>query len=153
MSEMFTLEDIFNVMIELETLGSSHYSQMKELTPSAKLKVLFGQLAEAELAHKELYNRFKEEMVLFGHESVDEEYKGYMDALLKQTVRFLDESREAATFEEGFDIAVQLEKDTILLLNELRSLTGPEHHEAIDQVISQEKGHLKALYDYKEMQD
>ena len=41
MSEIFTIEDIFNIMIELEKVGSSHYSNMKDLTDNYKLKELF----------------------------------------------------------------------------------------------------------------
>lgn len=150
MSELFCLEDIFNVMIELETLGHTHYNQMKEMTNNAKLKVMFEQLAKAELAHKELYEKFKTEIINFNHEKVDEEYRDYMDILLNQTVRFLGESREVVDFEKGFAISVQLEKDTILFLNEIRSIVDATYYDAIDKVILQEKSHLKALYKFKE---
>lgn len=150
MSEMFSLEDIFNVMIELESLGNVHYNKMSELTQNAKLKVLFEQLAKAELAHKELYQKFKVDMINFSHEKVNDEYQEYMDALLSQTVRFLDQSREIKDFEKGFDVSVQLEKDTILFLNEIRSIVDANFYEVIDKVIVQEQSHLKALYKFKE---
>lgn len=150
MSEMFSLEDIFNVMIELESLGNVHYNKMSELTQNAKLKVLFEQLAKAELAHKELYQKFKVDMINFSHEKVNDEYQEYMDALLSQTVRFLDQSREIKDFEKGFDVSVQLEKDTILFLNEIRSIVDAGFYEVIDKVIVQEQSHLKALYKFKE---
>lgn len=150
MSELFSLEDIFNVMIELEALGNIHYSNMKDMTDNAKLKVLFEQLAKAELAHKELYKKFKKEIINFKHEKVDEEYKEYIAVLLRQTVQFLDESRSVSDFEKGFNISIQLEKDTILFLNEIRSVVESTYYGAIDQVIEQEKSHLKSLYEYKE---
>lgn len=150
MSELFSLEDIFNVMIELEALGNIHYSNMKDMTDNAKLKVLFEQLAKAELAHKELYKKFKKEIISFKHEKVDEEYKEYIAVLLRQTVQFLDESRSVSDFEKGFNISIQLEKDTILFLNEIRSVLESTYYGAIDKVIEQEKSHLKSLYEYKE---
>lgn len=150
MSEMFSLEDIFNVMIELESLGNVHYNKMSELTQNAKLKVLFEQLAKAELAHKELYQKFKVDMINFSHEKVNDEYQEYMDALLSQTVRFLNQSRDIKDFEKGFDVSVQLEKDTILFLNEIRSIVDAGFYEVIDKVIVQEQSHLKALYKFKE---
>ncbi|MBS3994987.1 MAG: hypothetical protein KGZ33_04265 [Alkaliphilus sp.] len=150
MSELFSLEDIFNIMIELESMGNEHYSYMSDTTNNAKLKVLFKQLAEAELAHKELYEQFKTESISFSHEKVDKEYKAYIEVLLNQTVQFLNESRVISNFEKGFSISIQLEKDTILFLNEIRSIIEASYHEAIDKVITQEKGHLKALYEFKD---
>lgn len=150
MREVFTLEDIFNVMIELESLGHGHYNKMKELTDVAALKVLFDKLATQELAHKELYTKFKKEIVSFNNEKVDDEYKGYMDALLEQTVKFLNESQEIDDFDKGFQVSIQLEKDTILFLNEIRGLVDANYFVAIDRIIAQEKSHLKALYEYKD---
>ena len=148
MSELFAIEDIFNIMIELESLGYMHYSQMKELTNNAKLKMLFDRLSKAELEHMKLYKEFKTDIVLFKHEKVDDEYRDYMDALLKQTVRFLEESRNITDFDKGFSISVQLEKDTILFLNEIRRIVEPKYYDAIDHVIIQEQNHLKALYEF-----
>lgn len=150
MSEIFSLEDIFNVMIELESLGHSHYNKMKDMTENSKLKVLFEGLAKAELAHKKLYMDFKSDIINFNHEKVDEEYKEYIEMLLSETVGFLNESRDVSDFEEGFNISVQLEKDTILFLNEIRSIVEPKYHEAIDMVISEERNHLKSLYKFKD---
>lgn len=149
MSELFSLEDIFNIMIELETLGNKHYLKMKEMTEDIKLKYLFGSLAKAELAHKKLYQDLKVEIISFKHEKVDQEYREYIQALLSQTVKFLDASCSACDFETGFNIALQLEKDTILFLNELRALVEPSYYETIDRVIKEEQSHLKALYDFE----
>lgn len=65
MREVFSLEDLFNVMIELESMGSVHYSNMKNMTDNSKLIVLFDKLSKQELAHKELYSRYKTEIVAF----------------------------------------------------------------------------------------
>lgn len=74
-----------------------------------------------------------------------------MVVLLKQTIRFLHESSNISDFDTGFEIAVRLEKDTILFLNELRSIVDASFYEAIDHVISQEQSHLKALYQFEKM--
>lgn len=148
MRELFSLEDIFNVMIELETIGNMHYNKMKDLTKNSKLKILFGQLAKAELAHKDLYLKFKTEIINFRTEKVTPEYKDYIDALLKQTIQFLDESKDISEFDKGFKVAIQLEKDTILFLKEIRSIIDTKHHDSIDKIIMQEQDHLKSLYKF-----
>ncbi|KNY28982.1 ferritin family protein [Pseudobacteroides cellulosolvens] len=150
MKEVFSLEDIFNVMIELESMGSVHYSNMKNMTYNSNLIVLFDKLSKQELAHKELYTRFKTETITFSAQKVDDEYKAYMDCLLTQTIGFLNGDREVTDFEKGFAIAVQLEKDTIMFLNELKEIIGSSHAEEIDRIILQEKAHLRALYEYSQ---
>lgn len=149
MGSLFNLEDIFNVMIELESLGNRHYTKMKTMTNQAGLMVLFDRLAQDELAHKALYETFKKDMVHASEIKVDEEYEAYMKTLLDHTIRFLKEGDKVDEFNQGFDLAVNLEKDTILFLNELMNLVEPRYHEAIDRVIVQERIHLKNLYDFK----
>lgn len=148
MRETFSLDDIFNVMIELETLGNKHYIEMQLLTEDLQLKDLFGRLATQETAHKKLYTEFKAKNIAFSATDADEEYKAYMDALLKGTIRFLEESREISDFEHGFNIAINLEKDTILFLTELRRIIDPAYYESIDNITEQERQHLKYLYSY-----
>jgi len=150
MRETFSLEDIFNIMIELETLGNKHYMEMQTMTTDLKLKELFGQLAQQEVAHKELYTKYKNLNITFEATNADEEYVSYMDALLAGTVKFLNASREIKNFDHGFDIAINLEKDTILFLSELKRIIEPSYHESIDTILDQERSHLKFLYNYLE---
>lgn len=149
MREVFALEDIFNVMIELETLGNIHYVEMQEMTDDLQLRELFGLLATQEIAHKELYKKYKNMNIPYERNLVNEEYTLYMDAMLKGTIKFLEESKDIKSFEHGFNVAINLEKDTILFLTEIKRLLDSQYHEAIDNITDQERDHLKALYEYK----
>lgn len=149
MQELFSLEDVFNVMIELETLGNKHYLEMEKQTKDYQLKELFSGLAKQEMAHKELYTKYKDMHISFETNQLTLEYKDYMDALLKGTIRFLKGSQEINDVEHGFEIAIHLEKDTILFLGEIKGIIGPTYYEAIDEVLSQERNHLKALYKWQ----
>lgn len=148
MQETFALEDIFNVMIELESLGNVHYSKMKELTSDYKLKELFDTLAKQENKHKVIYSQFKEKAVSFNHNIVNEDYKEYMDALLQNTIAFVKGSYDVADFEQGYNIAIGFEKDTILFLSELRAIIDPEFYDEINVILGEERNHLKFLYDH-----
>jgi rubrerythrin len=149
MHEIFALEDVLNVLIELETLGNKHYTEMATLTEDYELKKFFELLAKQELAHKALYTSYKELHIAFESGGVTDEYKAYMDSLLKGTVKFLETSNEVKDFESGYNIAISLEKDTLLFLSELKQIIEKSYHEVIDNVMDQERGHLKALYDFK----
>lgn len=149
MRETFNLEDIFNVMIELETLGHDHYLAMEKLTDDYKLKELFSQLASQEEAHKKLYTKFKNEKIQFESSKVNPEYEAYMDSLLKGTITFLEESKNVSSLGDGLSIAINLEKDTILFLSELKEIIDPSYYDSIDNVMNQERKHLQAIYNYK----
>lgn len=145
MQELFSLEDVFNVMIELEILGNTHYLEMEKLTNDYQLKELFSGLATQEMAHKELYTRYKNLHISFQSNELNVEYKEYMDALLKSTIGFLKGNPKINSFEQGYEIAIQLEKDTILFLGEIKGIIDPTYYTAIDEVLNQERNHLKAL--------
>lgn len=148
MQDTFRLDDIFNIMIELETLGNKHYIELQLLTTDPKLKDLFGLLATQEMAHKELYTKYRNMNIAFNEIDADDAYISYMDALLEGTFRFLETSKEIKNFSHGYDIAIHLEKDTILFLMELRRIIDPAYFDALDTIIIQERAHLQYLYDY-----
>ena len=149
MQEIFSIEDVINVMIELETCGNEHYLSLSKQTQSEELKNLFLNLANAEQKHKLRYENFKKEILNFEHENVSDDYEAYMLSLLKQTIRFLNETKIQMNVDEGFLLAIQLEKDTILFLMELKSMIGQQFDADMEQIISEERGHLKLLYQYQ----
>ena len=149
MSEMFTMEDIFNVMIELEKMGAQHYIEMKKMTSDATLKVLFEQLSDAEKAHQVFYQNLKNQSVTFNYEKVSTEYKDYIHSLIFQTTHFFNSERSMENFNVGLQVAIQLEKDSILLLSELKPLVENTFLNTIDSMIDQERTHLSALVKIK----
>ena len=149
MQEIFSVEDVINVMIELETRGNEHYLSLSKQTQIETLKKLFMNLANAEQKHKLRYENLKKEILNFEHEDLSDDYEAYILSLLKQTIRFLNETRTQMNVDEGFRIAIQLEKDTILFLMELKSMIGQQFDADMEQIISEERGHLKLLYQYQ----
>ena len=97
--------------------------------------------------------KYKNANIKFEANKADSEYQAYMNALLKGTVRFLDNSREIKDFKHGFEIAVNLEKDTILFLSELKQVIDDYYLDAIDNILNQERNHLKSLYAYIEKKE
>ena len=149
MQEIFSVEDVINVIIELETRGNEHYLSLSKQTQIETLKKLFMNLANAEQKHKLRYENLKKEILNFEHEDLSDDYEAYILSLLKQTIRFLNETRTQMNVDEGFRIAIQLEKDTILFLMELKSMIGQQFDADMEQIISEERGHLKLLYQYQ----
>lgn len=149
MRSTFALEDIFNVMIELESLGQKHYTQLVSMTDDLYLKDLFTKLAVQEDAHKTLYTRFKHDIIHFEKSIVNDEYISYIDAMLKGTVTFLNNHESITDLDTGYKVAINLEKDTILFLNEVKRLVDKKYHNTVDAIIDEERQHLKWLYEYQ----
>ncbi|MBN2222076.1 MAG: hypothetical protein JW708_07655 [Vallitaleaceae bacterium] len=149
MQEIFSLEDVLNVMISLEKNGSEHYLKMEENSKDLVAKALFSKLAKQEQIHQEIYSKMKEQSITFVHSEMEKEYQEYLNSLLEETIRFLQAPLVSFSAETGFEVAIQLEKDTLLLLAELKHIMKGQVTKEIDDIMDQERGHLKALYQYK----
>ncbi len=149
MQEVFLLEDLLNVLIELETLGNQHYTKMVSLTQNSNLKSLFERLAIEENAHKEIYSRYLAEKINLVSSTATQEYKEYMDSLLKNNLSLLKSSGEVEAFDQGYALAITLEKETILFLNEMKQIICEGCYEDIEFLLNQERMHLRYLLTYQ----
>lgn len=150
MNDIIRLEDIFNILIELESMGNKLYMEMQLLTSDNKLIELFGTLAQQEEAHKALYEKYKKANIAPNAKVVSADYQRHMSALLAGTIHFIKEHNDTKDFNHGFKIAINLEKDTILFLNELKQVIDPAYNDILDNIIDQEHSHLQFLYKYLE---
>jgi len=149
MQEIFLLEDLLEVLIELETLGNQHYTKMANLTQNQELKILFKKLANEEGRHKEIYRRYLTDKINLVSTIPTDEYKAYMDSLLKSSISLLKSAGDFEAFEQGYALAILLEKETILFLNEMKQIIAEEYYKDIDNLLSQERQHLRYLLTYR----
>ena len=152
MQETFRLEDLLNVLIELEIVGGAHYKRLNLLSKDLKSKVLFEQLSNEELKHEIYYKSLKQRLLRFESENLSDEYKSYVKSLLMNTMTFLkginnwlDGPEEVVEFDRGIENALRLEKDTILLLLEMKKILEASTHTEIDTIIGQEQTHVKRI--------
>jgi len=145
MTEKFILEDLLNALIELETEGAQLYSELSEKVENQKVADLFSLLAKQEVKHKELYQSYK--LKLIPRESVDEDYLSYIKVMLAKNVKFLNTAAAPENLEASVCQSVQLEKDTILFLLEMKKIIEDHHQDEIDQIIDEERKHLRYLYE------
>lgn len=145
MSEIFILEDLLNGLIELEDTGNKLYTSLSEKTLNEDVSKLFAGLADQEMKHKELYQSYK--MSLVSKEVVDEDYLSYIKVMLQKNIQFLNIIKAPNDYEKSICQAVQLEKDTILFLIEMKKIVESHHQTEIDEIISEERKHLQYLYE------
>ncbi|MGB3367494.1 MAG: ferritin family protein [Acidaminobacteraceae bacterium] len=147
MSELILIEDILNALIALEEKSSKNYDILARNAESIESKTLFETLSIKEQEHKEIYEMFKKDHVLT--EEVDEEYSGYVDALLHNSFYEELDFDFKYSFEEGIRYAMNLERDTIIFLNEIKSFANIVYAQEIEQLKNEEKKHLRILNDIK----
>lgn len=152
MQETFRLEDLLNVLIELEIVGGAHYKRLNLLSKDLKSKALFEQLSAEELKHEVYYKSLKQRFSRFESEAISNDYKNYVKALLESTMTFLkvinkglDDTDHINEFDKGIENALSLEKDTILLLMEMKQILEASTHDEIDSIIQQEQNHVKQI--------
>lgn len=147
MSELILIEDILNALISLEEKGARNYDILAKNAESIETKNLFETLSIKEQEHKEIYKTFKKDHILT--EEVNEEYSGYVDALLQNAFYEEIDFDLSYTFEEGLRYAMNLERDTIIFLNEIKAFANKAYAQEIEQLKNEEKHHLKILNDIK----
>lgn len=148
MGETFVLGDLMRTLIRLEEQGNGLYTALVEKQTVDEVKKLFALLADQELKHKKLYEKMSGELEEVS--AISEEYKAYVDVLLKDTIAFLSNPLNAQNHEEAFETAVRLEKDTLLLLSELKQIVPRSAHDLIERVQEEERKHLQLIYKYRE---
>ncbi len=86
-------------------------------------------LADQEMKHKEIYQSYK--MSLVPKEIVDEDYLSYIKVMLQKNIQFLNIIKAPNNLEASICQAVQLEKDTIIFLMEMKKITQSHHQTEI----------------------
>lgn len=149
MNATFQMEDLFNVLIELETQGSKNYEYLASQTDDQRMIGFFLNLAKQELRHKAIYEGYKKEFLVFEGSKITSEYKEYMSVLLYNSISILNKKEVIEDSLIAYDMAISLEKDTILFLNEMKNLIPIALHKKIDTLMDEERQHLKFLYQNK----
>ena len=149
MAELFEVAELVKVAVEDEKSGVAFYSKLAE--KSQKLKETFSDLAAQEKVHQK---RFEQMLATLGDHKPREQFPGeYTDYLntLTGTRAFPDEQTAITKAEQcaddlaAVDLASRFERDTLILMNEMRSLVPQKHNEMVDELIREEQEHLVTL--------
>lgn len=145
MQETFRMEDLCQVLIELEQKGQKHYAALAELSEDKAIKTLFETLAGEEKHHEALYRLLRDEWVHYETSESSEEYMSYVRALIDTTFETLREDQVITDIKVGLRLALILEKDTIMLLSELRHIMPDHTSEKIEKIIAEERKHMETI--------
>jgi len=151
MAEMFEVGELLRVAVEDERTGAAFYSTLAETVSDPTLGKTFRDLAAEELGHQA---RFEAMLKAAGEHQAPEgyagEYTAYLGALTVNRA-FPDEqaaqrqAHRCADDREAIELALRIERDTLVLLNEMRKLVSDKARSAVEDIIAEEQSHLVKL--------
>jgi rubrerythrin len=147
--QLFEVADLVKIAIEDEKSGVAFYSELA--SRSGKLSDVFLDLAKQERFHQK---RFEEMLAGMGSHEPVEEYPGQYTAFLRALTdgrAFPDEQTAVAMARQCPDdaaavaLASRFQRDTLVLLNEMRTLVPGKDSAVVDELAREEQGHLVRL--------
>ncbi|MBC7187205.1 MAG: hypothetical protein H5U38_09245 [Calditrichaeota bacterium] len=150
MGHLFYANEIVKMNITEEQNGAAYYSALAKKAKSKKLREAAARIAEQERHHEKLFTELLERL---GEPDVAESYPGEYDAYVKALLNykiFPDAEAAAAMAQEKSDVdavklAIETERNTLLLLEELRKHVPDAQRKHVDVTIREEQQHLADL--------
>jgi len=150
---MFTLQEIYDLAIQIEKNGEAFFREAEKKISKPTLKSLFLWLAEQEVKHSSWFKQKKE----------SSKVKSETLALDKMTVKMLKdilgdqsfslrevEINRVKTVEDLLSVAIEFEEDTIIFFQMVRSLVDDDTVKGLDEIIEEETHHIKMLRDFRD---
>jgi len=155
MEKKFSGCEIVELGIHIEENGRDFYSTLARKTHNPQAVAIFEYLAGEEEKHIDTFRKIHAITCSYEpKEAYPEEYFAYMNSLASQYV-FTQKNKGGKIamgvkdYNEGIDLGIQFEKDSIHFYEEIKKIVPDKEKELIDQLISEERKHLKQLCDLK----
>ncbi len=152
---VFEASDIVEIAIRIEENGTNFYKFAEQIAKQEEAKKLFADLAQAEVAHKKTFEGIFAKMEKYSPpESFAGEYSSYLRDYVDSNIIFTKEvlDKELAKVKDtlsAIDFAIRRELDSILYYHEIKRFVPTTQHEAIDQIIEEERKHFSKLSEVK----
>jgi rubrerythrin len=152
----YSIDEIMEMAIQTEKLGFQFYSTIAEkFKKDDGLVKLFTTLAGKEKVHEKTFTGLKDSVAKSGVnvEPVQwEEVSNYMRAFVESEFflgkgKALPSMDHIKTVSDAVKFAIGFEKETLLYFLELRSIV--KEKDAIDEIINEEKSHIRWLDSYR----
>jgi rubrerythrin len=148
---VFEASDIVEVAIRIEENGVNFYRYAVQLARKEELKALFQRLADEEVMHQRTFTEILAGMDRYPlPEEYDGEYAAYLHNYVDNRLVFTSEAFAVELAKLGdeasaLNFAIQRELDAIHYYREIRELLRADQRQAIERIITEEKGHFTRL--------
>jgi len=156
MARLFDAKEIVGLAIKIEENGEEFYMQLANKTKNSQVREMIEFLAGEDRKHRNTFRQIQQRLGEFkpAYESYPGEYLNYVKALAEESI-FTKEilrqllKKKFKTSTEVLDTAIVVEKDSILIYNEMKNFVPESEHKTIDEIVNQEKEHLRKLSEIK----
>lgn len=151
MSTIISIEEILQIAIQIEVNGKRFYESAAHKTDNKYIKELFLHLAQEEVGHKMIFTNLHKELGEKGPSSAyPDEYYQYLAAMAKNHVfsSSIDEllnEEEINDERKAINMAINFEKESILLFHEMKYLVYEDDKHIIEKLIDEERSHYMKL--------
>jgi rubrerythrin len=151
MGTLFDVAEVVRVGVEDEKTGVALYTALSARAEDDKLRAMYAELAEQERVHQ---GRFEQMLEVLGEHAAAETYAGeyaaYLRALMAdRAFPSAEAACEAAAKcvgdREALDMAARMERDTLVLMHEMRTLVRDADKPIVDELIIEEQSHVTLL--------
>ena len=148
----FSGSEVIEVAIQIERNGLSFYRSIAALMEQEEIKQLFNHLADEEEAHIKSFESLWEAFKDYKPDIPDEEeYYEYIRMLAGMNVftrkEGIDEVVGSIKNEkDALEMAIRFEKDSIVFFAEIKGLVKESQRDAVDELMREERGHLRKLF-------
>ncbi|MCL6635049.1 MAG: ferritin family protein [Peptococcaceae bacterium] len=148
-------DELIHFAMQIEERGFRFFQGMAAQAAEPELKKVLESLADEEEKHYHAFDRMLAEMKSYGPpEYYMDEYEAYVWNLAKSHVltgkadpgQYLEKVKSPL---EAVDLALAVEKDTILFFVALKKIVFAEGQKTLDLLIDQENLHIKKLLELK----
>jgi rubrerythrin len=150
---MFSIREIIDIAIKIEKNGESFYREALEKVSNPALKPVLLFLADQEHDHVQWFEKLKHKLKTAGGEQkVTEIGEAMLQNLIGDQTFSLDDAdlSELDTVEGLIELAIELEKDTILFYQMLQAfIEDSDTLEELNEIIAEESRHIEILREYE----
>ena len=147
--------ELIEIAIGVERSGAAFYDSLANSTEDEMARGAYKYLADKEREHIEIFQNMLGSVGEYRPSGTyTEEYDLYLKALVDSAVFSDDQAaremaQKAGGDAEAIQIGLRAEKDSILFYSEMRDLVRRSDREVIDNIIEEERSHLRQLSDLK----
>jgi rubrerythrin len=152
MGLLFSGSELIDMAVERERGSMAYYGTLAELVEDGLTQNALKNLAATEAHHLAQLEKLRKLTTKFAptSEEYNEDYKVYLKDLVDSAVFSNSEAaralaRKAANKDEALQFAQWGEKDKLLLYQEIRGLIAPSERGLLEEIIGDEKSHLRDL--------
>jgi len=155
MGNIFAGSEVVELGIQIEKNGRDFYNTLTRKAKTPKAYEIFKYLATEEEKHIVIFQKILDKTEKYEPQGMDsDEYFAYMNALASEYIfTQKDKGGEIAipikSDGEAIDVGIRAENDSIVFYEGMKKVVPEYDKKIVEEVITQEQGHLKKLSDLK----